>query len=109
MALLLLLAFAAPIVTRGHERRAALLFFSATVLLLAGPVFLSEYDYRFTIPAFGPLAATAAIGAWAIFHRVRPPILKGAEQAQPSNTPTTLEAPLANGKSASGSERTRNW
>ena len=72
MALLLLLALAAPILTRGDERRAALLFFSATVVLLAGPVFLSEYDYRFTIPAFGPLAATAAIGAWAMFHRVRP-------------------------------------
>ena len=71
MALLLLLAFAAPIFTVGQERRAALLFLSATVVLLAGPVFLSEYDYRFTIPAFGPLAATAAIGAWAMFHRVR--------------------------------------
>jgi hypothetical protein len=32
-------------------------------------------------------------------------------QARPyrSNTPTTFEAPAANGKSASGSQRTRNW
>ena len=83
MALLLLLAFAAPILTRGQERRAALLFFAATVLLLAGPVFLSEYDYRFTIPAFGPLAATAAIGAWAMFHRVRPLIRRTRAETHP--------------------------
>ncbi|HEY5262523.1 MAG TPA: phospholipid carrier-dependent glycosyltransferase [Solirubrobacteraceae bacterium] len=72
MALLLALALAAPILTKGRERRAALFFLAITVVLLAGPVFVSEYDYRFTIPAFGPLAATAAIGAYAADRRMRP-------------------------------------
>ncbi len=62
MALLLLLAFAAPLLTRGAERRAACLFGVTALILLAGPILTSEYDYRFTIPAFGALAATAAIG-----------------------------------------------
>ncbi|HVR04739.1 MAG TPA: phospholipid carrier-dependent glycosyltransferase, partial [Solirubrobacteraceae bacterium] len=72
MALLLILALLAPILTRGRERRAALLFLLVTVVLLAGPIFTSEYDYRFTIPAFGPLAATAAIGGWAVARRLVP-------------------------------------
>jgi hypothetical protein len=46
MALLLLLAFSAPLLTRGPERRAALLFLITTIVLLAGPVLVSEYDYR---------------------------------------------------------------
>jgi len=72
MVILLLLAVAAPLLTSGRQRRAGLLFGAATVVLLAGPIFVSEYDYRFTIPAFGPLAATAAIGAWGAAVRLRP-------------------------------------
>jgi|HubBroStandDraft_2_1064218.scaffolds.fasta_scaffold00403_8 hypothetical protein len=71
MAVLLLLALAAPLLTAGRERRAALFFLIATAVLLLGPIFLSEYDYRFTIPAFGPLAATAAIGASAAIKRAQ--------------------------------------
>jgi hypothetical protein len=33
------------------------------------PILVSQYDYRFTIPAFGPLAASAAIGAAALWDR----------------------------------------
>ena len=76
MALLLLLALLAPILTKAEERRAALFFLSASVLLLVAPILTSEYDYRFTIPAFGPLAATAAIGAWAAAVRVRPLLVR---------------------------------
>lgn len=70
MAVLLLLALAAPLLTRNRERRVALFFLTATAVLALAPIFLSEYDYRFTIPAFGPLAATAAIGASAAAARV---------------------------------------
>lgn len=83
MALLLALALAAPILTRGRERRAAFFFLAATVVLLAGPVFTSEYDYRFTIPAFGPLAATAAIGVMAAARRLRPDARHRLRRARP--------------------------
>jgi hypothetical protein len=87
MAVLLLLALAAPLLTRARERRVALFFLIATAVLLLGPIFLSEYDYRFTIPAFGPLAATAAIGASAAIARMRPLLAKRrkrGELSQPS-------------------------
>lgn len=71
MALLILLALAAPILANARERRAAFFFFSVTIVLLIGPILLSEYDYRFTIPAFGPLAATAGIGAQAVGRHIR--------------------------------------
>jgi hypothetical protein len=80
MALLLLLAFAAPCLASGPARRATVFFLLTAFVLLAGPVFVSEYDYRFTIPAFGPLAATAAIGAWGIVNRMR--IHRQARQPQ---------------------------
>jgi 4-amino-4-deoxy-L-arabinose transferase-like glycosyltransferase len=71
MALLLLLAFAAPITARGRERHAALLFGATTLVLLVGPILASGYDYRFTIPAFGSLAATAAIGGAVVARRLQ--------------------------------------
>jgi len=64
MALLLLLALAAPFVTHADQRRAATLFLAAALVLLVAPILTSEYDYRFTVPAFGSLAAAAAYGAW---------------------------------------------
>ncbi|MGO9490116.1 MAG: ArnT family glycosyltransferase [Solirubrobacteraceae bacterium] len=71
MALLMLLALLAPILAPAPQRRATLLFFLTALVLLLAPIFLSEYDYRFAIPAFGPLAASAAIGAWALVTRSR--------------------------------------
>ncbi len=71
MALLLALALLAPLLACGPARRAAGLFALAALTLLLVPVLVSEYDYRFTIPAFGALAAAGAIGAWAGAHRVR--------------------------------------
>lgn len=72
MALLLTLALLAPILTTGGQRRAALLFVLATLVLLAAPILTSQYEYRFTIPAFGPLATTAAIGAYGVSIRLVP-------------------------------------
>jgi hypothetical protein len=84
MALLLLLALAAPILGKRRERRAALFFLAITTVLLLGPIFTSEYDYRFTIPAFGPLAATAAIGAWTAIERIRPRLNRAQVKKLPS-------------------------
>jgi hypothetical protein len=87
MALLLLLALAAPILTAASDRRAALLLLAATLVLLAGPIFLSEYDYRFTIPAFGPLSATAAIGALALGRRIQPRLAHRRRGTSPQAPP----------------------
>ncbi len=70
MAVLLALALLSPIAATGH-RRAAFLFLAATVILLAGPPFLVDYDYRYTIPAFGVLGCSAAAGAWGVYLQVR--------------------------------------
>jgi hypothetical protein len=70
MALLLALALAAPFVTRGLERRGAVLLLATSAVLLLAPILASEYDYRFVIPAFGPLAATAALGGWGVAWRL---------------------------------------
>lgn len=70
MAVLLALALLSPLLARGH-RRAAVLFLAATVVLVAGPVFLVYYDYRYVIPAFGALSCSAAIGAWGVYLQGR--------------------------------------
>ena len=70
MALLLLLAAVGPLLAVGSGRVAASLFLLAAATLLVVPVLISEYDYRFTIPAFGPLAAAAAIGGYAATRRL---------------------------------------
>jgi hypothetical protein len=70
MAVLLALALLSPIAATGH-RRAAFLFLTATVVLLAGPPFLVDYDYRYTIPAFGVLGCSAAAGVWGVCFQIR--------------------------------------
>jgi hypothetical protein len=61
MAVLLLLALAAPLVCRGPLRRGALLLAGTALALLVVPVVTHEYDGRFGVPAYGPLAAAAAL------------------------------------------------
>lgn len=72
MAIFLVLALLAPILARGPARRAAWLFGVTAFVLLFAPIFASEYDWRFVIPALGPLAATTAIGGWALALRLAP-------------------------------------
>jgi hypothetical protein len=76
MATFLALALLAPILARGVARRAAWLFGVTALVLMFGPVFASEYDWRFVIPALGPLSATTAIGGWALFERARPLLVR---------------------------------
>jgi Dolichyl-phosphate-mannose-protein mannosyltransferase len=72
MALLLVLALLAPLLTGGDQRRASALLLASSAVLLVAPILVSEYDYRFTIPAFGTLAAAAAYGAWGAGLRLLP-------------------------------------
>jgi hypothetical protein len=69
MAVLLLLAFASPLLAKGLPRRFAWLMVITTVVLIAGPIIVSDYDYRYSAPAFGPLTAAAAIGAYELWQR----------------------------------------
>jgi hypothetical protein len=41
-----------------------------TVVLLLFPILTTGYDYRYVIPALGPLFATAALGGWGIWARL---------------------------------------
>jgi hypothetical protein len=64
------LAALAPLTApRGARHAAALLALTAYVLLLF-PIVSKAYDFRFVIPALGPLVAAAALGAWGISGRV---------------------------------------
>jgi hypothetical protein len=69
--LLALLMFAAPFVTSGRQRRAAVLFAVTAVLLLVLPVATVEFSARTAVPGFGPLAAAAALGGWGVSRKVR--------------------------------------
>jgi Dolichyl-phosphate-mannose-protein mannosyltransferase len=71
MVALLLLCLAAPWVVAGEARAGARLLSATTLVLLLFPLFTKGYDYRFVIPAFGPLFASGALAAWGITTRVR--------------------------------------
>jgi hypothetical protein len=71
MALMLALTLMGPVVTRGPERRAALLLAATVVLLLEVPVATSMYDHRYVAPVLGLLAASAAIGGWGVATATR--------------------------------------
>jgi hypothetical protein len=74
MAIALILAALAPLVTRGLERRFVLLADAYTLVLLIGPVLVNEYDYRYVAPALGTLTAAAAAGGYGLWQRSRGPM-----------------------------------
>ena len=74
MAIVLILAALAPLVTRDLERRFALLTGAYSLVLLVGPVVVNEYDYRYVAAALGPLTATAAAGGYGLWQRSRGPV-----------------------------------
>jgi hypothetical protein len=67
---LALLAFAGLLLARGPARAGALLFTTVALVSIVGPPLTLFYDARYAIPAFGPLAAAAAVGAAALAERV---------------------------------------
>jgi hypothetical protein len=71
VALLGLLAVYGLWVLRGLSRRAALLFALTALALMLLPVATLSYDVRYATPAYGPLAAAAALGLVGLVTRLR--------------------------------------
>ena len=70
--IVLLLAPVVGLVTRDRERRrAAALFAAAGWLLALGAVATASGNVRYILPAYGPLAAAAAIGLAGRFQKGR--------------------------------------
>jgi hypothetical protein len=73
-ALLLAIALAAlagPALLHGRARAGALLFLLTAVGSLTLAAAGNSYDARYGYPAFGPLTAAGALGAWALAVRVK--------------------------------------
>jgi hypothetical protein len=68
---LLALCLAGPWLLKGRARAGMILFGATALTLLFFPIFTSGYDYRYTIPAFGPLLAAGALSAWGLVHMIR--------------------------------------
>jgi hypothetical protein len=69
--LLAVLALIGPFVAqRGRTRAVAVLLSALALVSLVVPVATHFFDARTSIPAFGPLAAAAALGGWAVWQRV---------------------------------------
>jgi hypothetical protein len=70
-ALLAALAVYGLIALRGRQRRLAALFAGGALALMLFPVATLSYDVRYATPAYGPLAAAAALGLVALVGRLR--------------------------------------
>jgi len=71
LVVLLVLALLGVPLLRRQMRWASLLFTSTAVLMAILAVAGNRYDARYAYPDFGPLAAAAALGAWAIATRLQ--------------------------------------
>jgi hypothetical protein len=48
-----------------------MLFAGSALATLSFPIFVKAYDYRFVIPAFGPLFVAGVLAAWGLVGRIR--------------------------------------
>jgi len=71
MVILLALCLTGPWLAVRGTRAGTTLFAVTALTLLFFPIFTKGYDYRFVIPAFGPLLAAGALAAWGLVVRVR--------------------------------------
>jgi hypothetical protein len=76
MAILLALCLVGPWVLSGRPRAGMLLFAVTALALLFFPILANGYDYRYTIPAFGPLVAAGALAAWGLAVKLRPLLVR---------------------------------
>jgi hypothetical protein len=70
MGVLLALCLAGPWLLPGRARPGMMLFGISALALLFFPIFVKAYDYRFVIPAFGPLLAAGVLAAWGLVVRI---------------------------------------
>ena len=68
---LALLAVAAPVLAPRDLRRGAWLFLAVALVGVLGPLVTLFFDARYAIPAYGPLAAAAAVGGAGVACLVR--------------------------------------
>lgn len=71
LVIMLVAAIAGTPLLRGRMRAASLLFTLTAICSVAFAAAGNSYDARYGYPAFGPLAAAAALGGWALLTRVR--------------------------------------
>jgi hypothetical protein len=76
----------------GRARAGACLFASTALALLFFPILVKGYDYRFVIPAFGPLVAASALSAWGLSVRVAE-LLRGRRRYTRSDLEREPHAP----------------
>jgi hypothetical protein len=72
-------------------RRGPLLLVAVALYLLVMPVAVLHTEWRYAIPALGPLAAAAALGAWSLGARIR--VLGDATKARTGNRPRGAAEP----------------
>jgi hypothetical protein len=70
MGVLLALCLACPWLLSGRARSGAILFGCSALALLFFPILVKGYDYRFVVPALGPLVAAGALAAWGLMVRM---------------------------------------
>ncbi|CAA9474504.1 MAG: hypothetical protein AVDCRST_MAG30-357 [uncultured Solirubrobacteraceae bacterium] len=82
MALLIALAAVAPFSVPRAVRRGSVLLSLTALVMLTTPVVTNVYDWRYVIPALGPLAAAAALGGWAVGAAARRRLQRGGGLAE---------------------------
>jgi hypothetical protein len=70
MAVLLILLLASPWLAPPPLRTLAILFSLVSLVLLFVPILTHGYDYRYVIPALGPMVAGGGISGWGLWLRV---------------------------------------
>jgi hypothetical protein len=74
--ILLALCLVGPWLLHGRARSGMTLFAVSSLVLVFFPIFTAGYDYRYVIPAFGPLLAAGALAAWGLAVRIRPLLVR---------------------------------
>lgn len=67
----LVLGLAGLVLTRGRARSTLFLLLGASLLAMLVPIATAIFSARYAVPVTGPLVGAGAIGAWALFDRIR--------------------------------------